>query len=264
MANEKHLYLVIAGDYVPNTLPGEIWQVGLRLALVFGAVDPIGTLPSNWDPVASTIARTETNWTINGNWIVNGPGVDDFDPGDYLNDQVAPAVAAWMPQTQCSNQVRVRSLELSVCGAPSGNQVPAPPYAVGTPCRLEYTSSYPLGNSSSTQLPPQNSVVVSHRTQQIGSHGRGRMFLPAHTSAALSGAKLSSATVDDIVEGQQALLAALGVEVSDDVNVRPIVTGAPYVNYAVINSVRVGNVMDTQRRRRNRLTETYTSGAVTY
>lgn len=264
MANEKHLLLTISGDYVPSTLPGEIWQVGLRLGLVFGSVDPLGTLPNNWDPVADTIARTEAEWTINGNWLVRGPLTTEFHPDDYLNDQVAPAVAAWMPGTQCSNQVRVRALELAVIGSPDGNQVPAPPYASGTPCRLEYTSSYPLGNSSSTQLPPQNSVVVSHRTQQIGSAGRGRMFLPSLTSAALSGAKLSSTTVDDIVENQQTFLAALSDLGGGDGNMRPIVTGGNYTKYAVINSVRVGNVMDTQRRRRNRLTEVYTSGAVSY
>jgi hypothetical protein len=90
------------------------------------------------------------------------------------------------------------------------------------------------------------------------------MFLPSLTSAALSGAKLSSTTVDDIVENQQTFLAALSDLGGGDGNMRPIVTGGNYTKYAVINSVRVGNVMDTQRRRRNRLTEVYTSGAVSY
>lgn len=264
MANEKHLLLTISGDYVPNTLPGEIWENTLRLALVFGAVDPVGTLPDNWDPVAATIARTETNWTINGNWTVDGPLGAGFDPGDYLNDQVAPAITTWMAFNKCSNQVRVRRLSLAAIGAPSGNQVPAPPYASGTPCVLEYTSAYPVGSPSTTQLPPQNSIVVSHRTQQIGAHGRGRMFLPSPTSGSLTGAKIASADQTAIADAQHDLLVALGVEVSDDVNLRPIVTGSPWVNYAVINSVRVGSVMDTQRRRRNRIAETYVSQAVTY
>jgi len=264
VANEKHLLLTIAGDYVPNTLPGEIWQCGLRLALVFGSVDPIGTLPSNWDPVANAIARTETDWTITGNWTVDGPGIESFDPGDYLNDQVAPAVATWMLYNKCSNQVRVRTLSLAAIGAPTGNQVPAVPYATGTPCVLEYTANYPVGAPSTTQLPPQNSVVVSHRTQQIGAAGRGRMFLPAATSGSLSGARIAGADTTAIADAQHDLLVALGVEVSDDVNVRPIVTGGTFVNYAVINQVRVGNVMDTQRRRRNQLTEVEATQSVSY
>lgn len=264
MANEKHLLLTIKGDYVPNTLPGEIWENTLRLALVFGVVDPVSTFPDNWEPVPATHARTETNWTINGNWSVAGPLGAGFDPADYLNDQVAPAVATWMLYNKSSNQCRVRQLTLAVIGAPSGNQVPAPPYATGTPCVLEYTSSYPVGSPSTTQLPPQNSIVVSHRTQQIGAHGRGRMFLPAATSGSLSGAKIASADQTAVADAQHDLLVALGVEVSDDVLLRPVVTGAPWVNYAVINQVRVGSVMDTQRRRRNRIAETYVSQAVTY
>lgn len=265
MANEKHLLLTISGDYVPNTLPGEVWQCGVRLALVFGAVDPIGSLPSNWDPVAETIARTETTWTIAGNWTVDGPSTDTFDPGDYLNDQAAPAVAAWIIAARVSNQVRVRELELAVIGAPTGNQVPAPPYATGTPCRLTYTSAYPVGAISGTQLPPQNSVCVSHRTQQIGPRGRGRMFLPSGASTMLSGAKLSTTERQNIADGQEAFLEALAYDgVTSSATVRPIVTGSPWTNYAVINAVRVGDVIDTQRRRRNRATETYVQEPVTY
>lgn len=263
MANEKHLLLTIQGDYVPNTLPGEIWQTGVRLALVFGGgVDDVGTLPSNWEPVPASHARTETNWTIAGNWSVSGPLGAGFDPADYLNDQAAPAVAAWMIALNLSNQVRVRTLELAAIGAPSGNQVPAPPYAQGTPCRLDWTSSYPIGNVSTTQLPPQNSVAVSHRTNQVGAKGRGRMFLPSVTSAALSGARLATTPQNEILAAHVTFLEALSQEVSDDVVVRAIVTGSPWVNYGAITRVDVGNVIDTQRRRRNRLTEVRVSDTV--
>ncbi|HPM22141.1 MAG TPA: hypothetical protein PLY35_12960 [Thermotogota bacterium] len=264
MAGEKHLLLSWGGDYVPNTMPGEIWMNTLRLALVFGSVDPVATLPSNYEPVAATIARTEATYTIAGNWAIQGPLTSTFQPDDYLNDQVEPALATWMLYAQLSNQVRLRWIELAVCGAPSGNQVPAPPYATGSPCRLEYTSSYPVGNLSGTQLPPNNSIVVSHRTQQVGPKGRGRMFLPTTTSGSLSGGKIGTTPQTDIAAAQVALLEALGGEFGDDVNVRPAVIGKPYTSYAVINQVQVGNVMDSQRRRRNAFTETYVSDSVSY
>jgi len=44
----------------------------------------------------------------------------------------------------------------------------------------------------------------------------------------------------------------------------PIVTGKPYDNYAVVTSVQVGDVMDTQRRRRRQLVESYHSEDVSY
>lgn len=262
----KHLEIVLQGDYVPSTLPGEIWENTLRCALVFGDVDEVGTLPDNWEPVASTISRTEATFTIQGNWIIDGPGLTSIDPGDYLNDQVEPAVAAWMAAARLSNQVRLRAIELRIIGAPLGRQVPAVPYATGTPCRLEYTSAYPVGSHSTTQLPPQNSVAVSHRTLQVGPRGRGRMFLPSGTTSLLSGARIQSSERDAIVAAQVALLEGVAFESGGPGGpvIRPIVTGSPWTDYAVINRVQVGDVMDSQRRRRNALTETYTTDTVTY
>jgi hypothetical protein len=262
MAHEKHLLLRMAGDYVPSTLPGEIWQNDIRLVLVHGSVDSLGTLPSNWDPSATAIARTESDWTITGNWKTTVLG-SDFNPDDYLNDQAAPAWTDFMAAAHLSNQVRGRTLELFPIGAPDGKAVPAPPYAVGTPCVLEWTSAYPTGGESSTQLPPQDSIAVSWRTQQIGPRGRGRIFLAGSTSASLSGGHVSSGTQSDITAAAVAFLQALAYT-SASWNVIPIVTGAPYEDYGIVNQVRVGSVVDTQRRRRNRLTETYSSTNVTY
>ena len=54
-------------------------------------------------------------------------------------------------------------------------------------------------------------------------------------------------------------------------NTRPVVTGPtaksgqpPYTQYAVVNGVRVGQVIDTQRRRRNKEREAYVEADVTY
>jgi hypothetical protein len=82
----------------------------------------------------------------------------------------------------------------------------------------------------------------------------------------LSGAKVSSGTADDIRDaGVQFMedLAYSGVG-GLSAHVRPVVTGVPYEQYGVVKAVRVGNIVDTQRRRRNRLSEVYVSGAPTY
>lgn len=265
MAGEKHLLLTWGGDYVPSTLPGEIWQCGLRLSLVAGPTDNVGDLPNNWDVSDDTIARTEATYTINGNWSIDAGGGVTFDPGDYLNDQAQPAISTWMLYAHLNNQVRLRWINLAPIGAPSGNLVPAPGYAHGSPCVLEYTSAYPVGNLSGTQLPPQNSVSVSHRTLQVGPKGRGRMFLPSSSSSILSGARVGTTPATEIAAAQVTLLESLAMDhgVSGP-DIRPIVTGAPWTKYAVIQSVQVGNVMDSQRRRRGNLTETYITDAVSY
>ena len=56
-------------------------EVGIRLALVFGSIDPVGTLPNNWDPSPTSINRTESDWTITGIWHAN-VGLNYFQPDD--------------------------------------------------------------------------------------------------------------------------------------------------------------------------------------
>lgn len=266
MANEKHLLLTATGGYTDADLSTEVWQVGIRLALVFGAVDDIGTLPNNWNPTATTISRTETSWTIDGNWIVDGPLTTDFDPGDYLNDQAAPAFDDWMDCAGRSSGCRLDTLKIYPIGT-DGKAIPAPPYGSGTPVTLTWTSGNPTGATAGNQMPINNAIVASHRTSQVGRSGRGRMYSPGWAAGAVAADGRVDGTVQGIVlSNQVALLEALALT-ADPVlgpTVRPIVTGGAYSQYAVINACRVGNIFDTQNRRRRALVETYVSDTVTY
>lgn len=267
MANEKHLLLTATGDYTDSGLASEAWMVTLRLALVFaGSVDPIGTLPNSWNVVAQPVSRTETDWSISGNWKAV-QGAITFSPDDYLNDQVAPAFAAWMGAFPgLSSAARLRSLKLYPIGT-DGKAIPAPPYAVGTPMELHWTSSFPVGGSSAQQLPLQIAGVVSHRTGQIGRRGRGRMFAPALTTAAVDHDSLfSSSWQNTAANVQKNTLSNLGFGsgLPTTLQIRPAIIGAPWTQYAVITSVQAGNVPDTQRRRRRQLPESRVTQPVTY
>jgi hypothetical protein len=265
MATNKSLYVKFSGDYVPSTLVGEIWEIGVRCALVFGDVDDIGTFPDTYEPQAVSVARTETDWTITTNWNVDYL-TNVFNPDDYLNDQATNAITNLLASSHISNQVRVRDIRCYLVASPTGKSAPNPGQTEGTPAVLTYTSSYPTGGESTTQLPPQDSVALSFQTMRVGRHGKGRLFLPSGVSGMLSGAKVSSGTADDIRDaGVQFMedLAYSGVG-GLSAHVRPVVTGVPYEQYGVVKAVRVGNIVDTQRRRRNRLSEVYVSGAPTY
>lgn len=266
MTYEKHLLLTCQGSYTDSALAAESWQVGVRLALVFGTVDPVGTLPNNWDPSAVAINRTETYWNITGNWHTNS-GLNYFEPDDYLNDQAAPAFSTWIQSISgMSNHTRIDALKLYPIGT-DGRAVPAPPYATGTPVELVWTSSNPAGSNSGSHLPLQIAAVASHRTAQIGRPGRGRMYLAGLNQGAVGSDGLFSSSwctstagyQKDLLEG----LAFTGVG-GLSAHVRPIVTGSGYTKYATINQVRMGNVPDTQRRRRRSLPETYQTVSVTY
>lgn len=264
MANEKHLLLTITGKYDDPTLSEEIWQTGVRCILdLGGSVEPIGTLPNNWEPVAATIARDETDWTIDGNWTIDGVGALGFAADDWLNDQVAPAIGTWIADTKASNAVQVTDLNVYPIGAPSGRSVPAPPYTSGSPVHLQWKT--PLGAGTvSGMLPLQNSVVASHRTSQIGRRGRGRMFLPPTGPSSVSYARLTDTARDAIAAGHAAFLEAISDIGGVSQTLRPIVTGAPWTQYAVVGTVVVDDVMDTQRRRRNKLTPDAASVTVSY
>ena len=266
MANERHLLLTFGGSYVDTDLATESWMCTLRLALVFGTVDPVGTLPNNWNVVAFPINRTETDWTITGNWkITSGP--DTFQADDFLNDQIAPQLAAWMgAMPGLSNQCRLDWAKMYPIGT-DGRAIPAPPYATGTPVALDWTSSNPVGSSSAQQLPLQIAAVLSHRTAQIGRPGRGRMYVPSLTVDALNhDSTLKSSWQNTAANVQKNTLEAFSYAGAGPTgaHIVPIITGGNWTKYATINQVRVGNIPDTQRRRRRSLIETVVSQAVTY
>lgn len=264
MANEAHLLLTATGSYTDAQISSESWQVGVRLALVFGAVDDIGTLPNNWVPSAKTINRTESLWTITGNWDVSISGAF-FEPDDFLNDQAAPAFTTWMAQGSISSLCQLQTLKLSPIVAPLGHEYPAPPYLKGSPCRLDWTSSKPTGGGTSSVEPLQDTIVASHSTDQIGRRGRGRMYVPGLSADSLQAVGLlKSSNATNMLAAQIALLQALTYSPigTGSPHTHAIVTGKPFVNYAKIATVKIGNVVDTQRRRRRSLHETLVSGSV--
>ena len=271
MAGELHFYLVASGGYAPTAanLAPEIWQFGIRLLVAPGGQpDMIGSLTDNFDIVPDSIDRDETDWTITGNWRAEG-GVIDFSGDDFLNDQAGPALRDFINNSAVafSNQVQLRELRLYPIAGPDGHVVPAPPYAQGTPIILTYKS--PPAGTNGGMMPLQTSLVASLRTQQIGRRGRGRIYLPPLASSVMASTGADAGTV------AAATRVAIGAEVGDMLEALQldgtgpdslwgacIVTGAPYTAYSIINQVRIGNTIDTQKRRRASITEVYSSTAV--
>lgn len=271
MANEKHLLLTISGGYTNTAaqFTAETWQTGIRL-LFSGPFGPPNLTPSvfpnDWNVTATSIARSETNWDIAGNWLITDSATGLWHPDDYLNDIVAPAVATWFGTANgFSSRCQLRTLKLYPIGAPSGDAIPAPPFAQGSPVTLSWKGTLPTGGNSGAAVPPQLSVVASHRTQQVGRHGRGRAFLPPIAATSLNEGGLSSATQTALLAAQVGLLEGLYWDGGgEDQWTLPVITGRPFVNYAPITQVRLGNVIDTQRRRRRSAAETFSSTNLSY
>lgn len=262
MAGPKHIYATFSGGYIAAATPlaAETWQFGIRFALVFGDVDPIGTLPSNWDPFQTTINRNETDWTISGNWSIQGPMTKTFSPDDWLNDQVAPAAVAFMGTSGLfSASAELREINVYPIGA-DGNSVPAPPYAAGSPIKLTLKTPKVGGGSGSN--PPQVTAVVSLLTQQVGRKGRGRFYTPmpagSPTGTGGQAGVMLTTWQSNLATAAKAFLedaSFVGVSAGDP-RIQPIVVGSPWTNYASVQNIRIDSVFDTQQRRRRQLTGT--------
>lgn len=251
MAQSVNIYLNVIGSYVASSLSAESWQFGVRFRVSDAEAAAVGTLPTDFQPTSASIDRTETSWTIKGNWSLSGPALNVFHVDDWLNDQVAPALGTFITDASFSSQCQVNELKVYPIGSPDGRAIPAPPYAQGSPITLTFTGTLPHGTSGGL-MPPQCASVVSLRTGNTGRRGRGRFYVPTPNAAALQNdGAIPSSTVSSICAAAEAFLAGCQVHntAPNSLFVQPIVTGAPYTNYGLVTNVLVDQVIDTQRRR---------------
>lgn len=127
---------------------------------------------------------------------------------------------------------------------------------------VAYEGAGMMGYGSTYALAPQDSVVVSLWSgSRLGTGNHGRMYLP-WASAALdtTGHITSPATstvcgaMKIVLNGMQTVLRAQ--QDASDATLC-IVPSNRSASPKPVNYIRVGNVVDTQRRRRNRIQETY-------
>lgn len=260
----QHLYLVAQGSYTATALAEENWQVGVRLRVSNDGGSDFGNLPTDVDYADEAVSRDETNWTIESNFSIDLPAGSAASPSDYLNDQAAPAFTTFLSAANMfPNKTQIDRLLLY--GMSDGRV-----FDVGSgPAKavLSYKAGHkPTGASSSTSLPPQCSPVASWMTAVAGRKGKGRIYMPAppQTLVSVDGGLLSSGACTNLATAAAGLVGDLvtGGGGLFPYIVAPIVTGVPWTKYARIKSVRVGNVIDTQRRRRAQITETYQTVAV--
>jgi hypothetical protein len=91
------------------------------------------------------------------------------------------------------------------------------------------------------------------------------MFLPAVGTGSLTGegqvGGTAQTTYRNAGKALDTAIKALGG--GTDWEYRLVVTSAASANYVMPAEVRVGNIVDTQRRRRNAIRETFTSDVLT-
>lgn len=123
------------------------------------------------------------------------------------------------------------------------------------------------GNGVSISMPNQCAVVASLLTGVPGARGRGRLYLPSLGVLVGTTGRIQPGTVGPLAASVQTLLNGLntqvGAEFDTDFTYVCVASGVGTGTNARVTTVRVGDVIDTQRRRRDAIPETYSALAVT-
>lgn len=119
------------------------------------------------------------------------------------------------------------------------------------------------GSAADQHCPNQTALVFTLKTSRAGKSGKGRVYLPLLSPAALdANGRISGTVTDHLATNFATFLTAVdaydhgGAEGPFEIAVQSkVFPGAA----APVTSVAVGNVLDTQRRRRDKLVEVYAS-----
>jgi hypothetical protein len=110
------------------------------------------------------------------------------------------------------------------------------------------------GTSVAEMLPPQCSAGITWLTGLASKRGRGRMYLPPYSTATVDAGSLASADVTITLNAGRNLYYGLA-----GAGFAPIVFGRHTGVGQAITSIRVGDVFNTQRGRRDKLVPAYQS-----
>jgi hypothetical protein len=113
------------------------------------------------------------------------------------------------------------------------------------------------GVDAGEMLPFQCATVVSLLTASATRHGRGRFYLPPLAVSVLDTGRISAAALAVLDTAWTAFFDSLNTD-----GVTPVVRNRTGHVSTTVTSARIGDVIDTQRRRRNKLTETQVVVAV--
>lgn len=126
----------------------------------------------------------------------------------------------------------------------------------------EFARVTPLAGSGTLSKPNQCAIVLSLRTAGVGARSRGRMYWPALVcSTSGTTGRLSSPAPASIASDASAYLKlisnAIGATLTGVDTWSPVVFSRVNNSSRIVNGVWVGDVLDTQRRRRDTLPDNY-------
>lgn len=230
---------------------GEIWQTGIHCVdgdsggVFAGGIRQ--SLPT-FDATAIGEAEQTTDFAIEWAW--------EGDTKFTKANQIALATAAKSYFSQLGSGILsdTQLTEVRIAALYSKTSSDVGPWSYLNGANV-FTLANPLVGSGSTTggLPPQCNLVVSLTTGARGARGRGRMYVPIRGASGANCRPIAS-TVTSLGTNTRTFLKAIRT-----VGPLPAVVNQSIGTYSGITGLEVGNAFDVQRRRVNRVSETYSA-----
>lgn len=187
-------------------------------------------------------------WSINPCWEINGSAGDPVSPATAT--AIATAIGAvTVPPSVTTMWSPVTNL--------TGYRVEARALNGDLESQAEFIRPTALGGTGTAPHPYQTSCVISLRTPLPGARFRGRLYMPATGCVIVATTlRLDPAVQSSLLTGMKTYLSAIETAIQASLpNANLTVWSRTYEGFANVNSLRIGNVLDTQRRRRDALAE---------
>lgn len=210
--------------------------------------------------MAWTIARVSIQGQIAGGevWSIN----PCYTFGDFSHDT----------PTSTQLQAAVTAVNGVVPGAGMLNQSSTIVNIIG--CRIELRQpggtldsvaeglrSSTVAGTGTVSMPPQCAAVISLRTGTPGARGRGRLYWPTlAASLGSTNGRWVNASRDSFLAAAKTYLSAVGTAMQTPLSVSGstlTVWSRANAGASPVNVLQMGDVIDTQRRRRDNLPESY-------
>lgn len=187
-------------------------------------------------------------WSVGFNWQVVGGGAITSQAG--LDEWVARAADALttLPASPLtaylSSAGRITDVDIYAYSGPG-------------PAVASATAGVTFAGTASPTSVPQAAVGISLRSSTPGASYRGRFYWPALGGGV--GNSLTLGLIPDWPEAVADLMSELSLPTDVGVGMQLCVYSPKLEVMTPVNRIEVGNVIDTQRRRRDNIRETYYS-----
>lgn len=226
-----HALLSFGGTLSTGTPPNEIWNCNIRLSSCL--ID--GTLTGPISDLSGTLAV------------------------------IAPALKTWWTTLIGTGAAAVGTLQQATLDYVKLNNIgSAGKYTNATTVQQAYS---PKPNGALGGLMPWLVTAAYSWSTNVGrgpgSHGR--VYVPIAVANNNGTPIIPSAQLASMVTHAQNLLKAVAVGPSDSTHAcRPVIASRQHNSLTAITGVRVGNVMDLQRRRKDAIPETYSTATYSW